>query len=100
MNQDGEVWWILPSTGHRAYPFWDYPLCELGYFLSSDDFVFVTDRAKPMPKDLQDFWSITVAPSAIERKAERNSGLNLLQSIGITVERKHHALSGELKRRI
>lgn len=26
MEMEDEVWWIIPTSGHRAYPYWHIPL--------------------------------------------------------------------------
>jgi hypothetical protein len=31
MEVNGEVWWIIPTSGHRAYPFRKWPFNELAY---------------------------------------------------------------------
>ena len=27
--EDGEEWWIIPTSGHRAYPYWSQPMSKI-----------------------------------------------------------------------
>lgn len=46
---DPGPWWILPSTGHRAYPYWSTPL-------DSPDMDFIlSSLPTEVPDDLPDF---------------------------------------------
>lgn len=68
---EDEPWWILPSTGHRAYPYWSYKLQDL----------FTYSNVGLPPADWPDFYrqpSVRVKDPAPDRKA-----LDLLTAIGL-----------------
>ena len=58
-------WWIIPTSGHRAYPYWDSPV------------IAILDRAEygerwgeplpSMPPDLPDHYPHALAPDAPKR---------------------------------
>lgn len=52
-------WWIIPTSGHRAYPwqFWD--LDNLG---ANSDIGFCPDLADPMPEGLPDHYRTRAEP--------------------------------------
>lgn len=55
-------WWIIPTSGHRAYPWWDTPLsCQM-----QDDenvqLVRTLDLVSPMPPDLPDHYTHSASP--------------------------------------
>jgi hypothetical protein len=37
MKVGNEVWWIIPTSGHRAYPYWHKPLWQLSYVPDGED---------------------------------------------------------------
>lgn len=45
-----ELWWIIPTSGHRAYPYWIVPLDSLTNF---DSGLFPM-----MPEDLPDHYRV------------------------------------------
>lgn len=52
-------WWIVPTSGHRAYPFWDL---ELAYLCDDVGNSFM--KAVPaMPPDCPDHYPIRSAPT-------------------------------------
>lgn len=53
MEVNGERWWIIPTSGHRAYPFWT---SALGL---DDNEVW---QIPPMPADLPDHYAAAAAP--------------------------------------
>lgn len=70
----GEEGWIIPTSGHRAYPCWYVPLAELtwnwrgnGQWTPYDDGFQSDDitNVPPVPADLRDHYQIT------ETKVER-----------------------------
>lgn len=48
-------WWIIPTSGHRAYPFWYTPLDGLG---RGSDYGFDPGLLPDMPPDLRDHYRI------------------------------------------
>lgn len=103
MEMDDGVWWILPSVGHRAYPFWHTPIYKLSYEDNGEGIFPLEwlEHRYPMPAELQDFYEVTTP--ILSKKAEvadRQSGLNLLSQLGLVKDRPHTAVSGKLTRRI
>lgn len=49
---DPGPWWIVSTSGHRAYPFWFRPLHEAAFEM--DD----KEMALKMPLDLRDHYAI------------------------------------------
>lgn len=35
-DEDGDEWWIIPTSGHRAYPYWSRTLSCIGVDLLPD----------------------------------------------------------------
>ncbi|SRR6266702_7332524 len=55
---DCGYWWIVPTSGHRAYPFDDYPFDAIeGLGLGFDEVV-----GKTMPPGLPDHYGHSTAP--------------------------------------
>jgi hypothetical protein len=54
-------WWIIPTSGHRAYPYWHHPINDLWKFYGEgyEDCEVVDDvvRDIPMPLDLRDHYT-------------------------------------------
>lgn len=50
------LWWIIPTSGHRAYPYYDVSLNEI-------DGTFMTDIVKQMmPEGLPDHYTTQAEP--------------------------------------
>jgi len=47
-----EMGWIIPTSGHRAYPWWTYPL---------NDLIAYQNVGKP-PPGLRDHYEVSAAP--------------------------------------
>lgn len=104
MEMDGEVWWIIPTSGHRAYPYWHVRLDM------DDDFpnkIYMSSNKGPgdirleypnMPEDWPDHYPQTSTPKSPNET--RASGRSLLQSLGLATDRPHPSLTGKLERRI
>lgn len=56
LDVDGDVWWIIPTSGHRAYPYWT---CSLPSVLGED----VGDP----PEGLRDHYAVTHLEAAAKR---------------------------------
>lgn len=63
MEVGTEIWWIIPTSGHRAYPFWD---CHLESLLADAG---VNMAALTVPVDLRDHYTILNTPRRSERAA-------------------------------
>jgi hypothetical protein len=51
----GEEWWIIPTSGHRAYPYFNQPLAE----------IIQEDLNDPeIPSDWPDHYQVTSEPKA------------------------------------
>jgi hypothetical protein len=48
MEMPDGTWWIIPTSGHRAYPFWHTYLGE--------------PDTSPMPPDIQDHYATNAPP--------------------------------------
>ena len=89
MEVEDEVWWIIPTSGHRAYPYYHVELDLLGEEYNH------AIRPGEMPSDLPDHYTVTAS------KAETKSGgQSLLASLGLGKPKTHPAIIGTLKRRI
>jgi len=55
MNVDGEeeIWWIIPTSGHRAYPYWS---CELSQVDDLDIMHHLSQCPDPWPDH---YWQPT-----------------------------------------
>ena len=72
-------WWIIPTSGHRARPWWSARLDGLGRY---SDIGFILDEADGMPEGWPDHYSINDRPAkpSTEDKAK---GRNLLTQLGL-----------------
>ena len=66
-----EPWWIIPTSGHRAYPYWFVPLSETQ--LISD--------VPELPEDLEDHYTISNAELTDD---DRIRGASLLEQLGFS----------------
>lgn len=61
-------WWVIPTSGHRAYPYWSVALCDVDdqYELNLDYWRDLGDGADywpgPMPPDLPDHYTTSATP--------------------------------------
>jgi hypothetical protein len=70
-NEDG---WIIPTSGHRAYPYWNTPLCQK----DGVGFGFFGDSMPPMPENWPDHYQEVDRPVA-----KKGNGLNVMDFITI-----------------
>lgn len=97
MIMDDEVWWILPSTGHRAYPSAWQPLQTLLVEGSPTTY----DKWCMLPADLPDFYQVTTPQiTKAENRMSAAAGRSLLESLGLVKDKPHPAVSGKIERRI
>lgn len=71
-TSDPGPWWIIPTSGHRAYPYWKIDLCELMAGDSFDPYNLLA-RVPPPPTDHPDHYTSHAAPRTglITNLAER-----------------------------
>jgi hypothetical protein len=56
LDVNGELWWIIPTSGHRAYPYKTWHLERLGYNLERpphgwpDHYAINNTQPTPQPK--------------------------------------------------
>lgn len=81
-----EEGWIIPTSGHRAYPWFSQPLHEI----VQNDVMEVTE----LPRDWPDHFQVNSSPKEI-----RALGDSLLASLGLPTK-VHSNVSGKLVRRI
>lgn len=67
---EDEVWWIIPTSGHRAYPYWHKELCKI---MVAPEIVL-----NALPPDLEDHYTVRADPSA-----PRPTGSSLLAALGL-----------------
>lgn len=73
MEMEDEIWWIIPTSGHRAYPYWSCAVDELDFLNGKhpDEYLGV------MPTDWPDHYtSRTPAES-------KSIGGDLLAKLGL-----------------
>ena len=71
MDMDGEDWWIIPTSGHRAYPYWEQPLSEI---VQND----MMDC--PCPDPWPDHYEVSAAPKGQGQITNLSRLLNLIPS--------------------
>jgi len=62
---DPGPWWIVPTSGHRAYPYWSAPISQTG----EHDFWFEAGELFSIPNvpiDWPDHYSCNDTPTATE----------------------------------
>lgn len=55
LDEDGDPIWIIPTSGHRAYPYWYAELDGLG---RHSDYGFDPDQCPVMPDGHQDHYHL------------------------------------------
>lgn len=53
-----EEWWIIPTSGHRAYPYWHMGIDALFSYVPGDEFMW---GPPTMPDGLTDHYEATAA---------------------------------------
>lgn len=96
---DGQgYWWIIPTSGHRAYPYWHKELECITEIVDLEDgkFAFKEEYVE-MPPDLPDHYTAPAEPKLSPKTTQ--SGKALLATLGLATQ-SHAAMQGTLKRRI
>ena len=65
---DSGFWWIIPTSGHRAYPYAHWQFCGSDYIgMKTLGFEQHPFNVPPMPPDLPDHYPHALAPDAPKR---------------------------------
>jgi len=84
-----EPWWIIPTSGHRAYPYLVWRLDDL---VNEDPNVALANPFEVtnwiLPKDLPDHYSASTST----RRTKRASKVEALAALGVTDEEIDEAL--------
>lgn len=75
MPMEDEVWWIIPTSGHRAYPYWHGDILSLNY---NDPDYKEAIRQGP-PDDWPDHYAINNSPIRHEPR-----GNSILDQLGLS----------------
>jgi hypothetical protein len=64
-------WWIIPTSGHRAFPYWDTLLADIDdtYELSLNGEPTTLNHPGPMPEGLPDHYRTLAEPRVDLAKA-------------------------------
>lgn len=93
--EEDEDCWIIPTSGHRAYPYRRWAMSDIydGSDYDAPKPEYVMDNVDP-PEDLPDHYQVNASP-----KESKANGDSLLASLGLPTK-VHSAVSGKLTRRI
>lgn len=81
-DSDPGPWWIIPTSGHRAYPYWNVQIrVEDHVFSMDDEFQTVYWSEPEMPPSLPDHYSINDRQTKSEPKTSLISLLGLAKKI-------------------
>lgn len=76
MEMDDEVWWIVSTSGHRAYPYWHCSVNEL----------FAYKNVGDPPADWPDhYWQPGQTSDLV---IPENVGHSLLERLGMTMKKE------------
>lgn len=73
-ESDPGPWWIIPTSGHRAYPYWTIEFVNLAI---DTDGTWLLHSVPEMPPDWPDHYSTTAEPK------RRFSGRDILATLGL-----------------
>jgi hypothetical protein len=87
-------WWIIPTSGHRAYPYWSNAIHhDTGtLWINQGSMVGVNFDIGEMPPSLPDHYTVRADPKAPKR--------SLLAELGLAKPTGHPAIQGKVTRRI
>lgn len=61
MKVGSETWWVVPTSGHRAYPYWYAAFSQIDWEM----FRINGNAVPPMPEGLPDHYAVAIkAPKA------------------------------------
>ena len=75
LDEGDELGWIIPTSGHRAHPYWHHEL-EFAFVNAIHENCF--EAAPPMPTDWPDHY-----PTAAEPRGAATAGHGLLARLGM-----------------
>jgi hypothetical protein len=81
-------WWIVGTSGHRAYPWWDVQLIDLSYMWDDDHHSIMKD-VSTMPSPWPDHYPTRSTP--------KSSGSSLLAALSLHLSTQR---SAPIKRRV
>lgn len=79
-----EPWWIIPTSGHRAYPCWHKSLDELMWGLDAVELAYngfawqTFADVNPMPPDLRDHYAFSEPSSQVRQPRSKVTSDDLL----------------------
>ena len=68
-ENDPGPWWLIPTSGHRAYPYWTYRLADL----------FAYQNVGDPPDEVPDHYQLAAAPKG----QGQHSAADLAAALGI-----------------
>lgn len=81
MEVGDEVWWIIPTSGHRAYPYWNMEIRKINWqnkTVWSSDLSGGNEIPLPMPSDCFDHYAANE-----RRSSPASAASDLLSLIGL-----------------
>lgn len=80
-----EEGWIIPTSGHRAYPYWEEELDEIGGVVHDyGGWDKLSNNVPDMPPDWPDHYEAHASP----KPSLLDSGRSLLEKIGLVAPRE------------
>jgi hypothetical protein len=92
---DNGFYWIIPTSGHRAYPYWHHEIRLIEGSLSitvESNSAGISFYIGDAPADLPDHYTVRASPSASKR--------SLLAELGLAKPTGHPSIQGKVTRRI
>ena len=71
-----EEGWLIPTSGHRAYPYWSMAIEALWSYVPADYFIYGAPNSPPT--DLPDHYSCNDKPASLAIDA-----VDVLRSLGL-----------------
>jgi hypothetical protein len=79
-DSDGEIW-IIPTSGHRAYPFMSWNLLDLS--VVSAENLLMAETPKDLPEDWPDHYTTHEDKGYGHKEFRREAVTDLLSRIGL-----------------
>ncbi len=89
MEVNGEFWWIIPTSGHRAHPLWwislERTMIPSGLWKGEAEvMISITDMEKRfLPTAFDDLEDHYTSPNLPETHESKTAGRGLLASLGL-----------------
>lgn len=81
MEMEDEVWWIIPTSGHRAYPYWHVELSEAVYRVYGEGDRIIDDVPSCPDPWPDHYWQ---PGQTSDLHIPDNAGAGLLAALGVT----------------